>query len=209
MGIIGEINQAVMTGNENEVISGIEKALKQGLAPETILQKGMIEAMESVGEKMSSGDMFIPEVLMSASAMQKGLKNIVRSIPDEKIYNQGKVLIGTVEGDLHDIGKNLVAMILESGGFEVINLGIDIPPEKFFAAAKEHDPHVIGLSALLTTTMPAMQETVKILKDEGISAKVVVGGAPISKDFADQIGADGYASDAAAALTLIKGLVKG
>lgn len=166
----------------------------------------LIKAMDEVGGKMKSGEMFVPEVLASAEAMKEGLM-IVKPLLEGDSYSQGKIVIGTVAGDLHDLGKNLVAMLLESAGFEIVDLGVDIPTEKFLKAIAEHQPAVVGLSALLTTTMAAMRITVKEIAEKYPAVKIIVGGAPVSQEFADEIKAHGYAPDAAAAAGLVKSLL--
>ena len=156
---------------------------------------------------MASGELFVPEVLMSAETMQVGLNYVKPLLQDGDLKSLGTVVIGTVEGDLHDIGKNLVAMMLESSGFTVINIGIDQPPQAFVDAIVENNAQIVGLSALLTTTMPAMRDTVALIKEKGLDVKVAVGGAPVNKEFADTIGADGYSEDATGAVALCKGFV--
>lgn len=207
MELIEKIREMVMEGEDEQVVDLVTQALQQNIKVGDIVNDGLIGAMNVVGPKMASGELFVPEVLMCAQAMQAGLAVLKPLLNTGDITSQGKMIIGTVKGDLHDIGKNLVAMMLESSGFDVIDLGIDQPIEAFIAAAKEHKPDLIGLSALLTTTMPAMQETVKALKEGGITAKILVGGAPVSEEFAKQIGADGYCSDAAETVILSKSLL--
>ena len=175
--------------------------------PLEIISNGLIAGMNVVGVQFKSGEMFVPEVLMSAKSMAAGIEIVKPLIADKDMPSMGKVLIGTVKGDLHDIGKNLVAMMLESGGFTVINLGIDIAPEKFVAAFKEHQPDIIAMSALLTTTMMHMKDTIELIKEEGFKVKCIIGGAPISQEFADTIGADGYSPDAASAVDLCRKLL--
>ena len=160
----------------------------------------------SVGGKMKSGEMFVPEVLASAEAMKEGLM-IVKPLLEGDSYSHGKVVIGTVAGDLHDIGKNLVAMLLESAGFDVVDLGVDLPTDRFLEAIAEHKPVVVGLSALLTTTMAAMRNTVREIAEKYPEIKIIVGGAPVSQEFADEINAHGYAPDAAAAADLVKSVL--
>ena len=167
-----------------------------------IINNGLIAGMSVVGARFKNGDMFVPEVLMSAKSMAAGIEIVKPLIADKDMPSKGTVIIGTVKGDLHDIGKNLVGMMLESGGFKVINLGIDIAPEKFVAAVKEHTPDIVAMSALLTTTMLHMKDTIELIKEEGLKVKAIVGGAPISQDFADEVGADGFAPDAASAVEL-------
>ncbi|WP_277998185.1 cobalamin B12-binding domain-containing protein [Zhaonella formicivorans] len=204
-----EICRAVVSGNEAKVKELTKSMVDAGSDPLEIINQGLIAGMNIVGPRFKNGEMFVPEVLMSARAMSAGLDIVKPLIADTDLPSVGKVVIGTVKGDLHDIGKNLVAMMMESAGFTVINLGVDISPEKFVQAVKEHNPDVVAMSALLTTTMLSMKDTIEVLKEEGLrdKVKVVVGGAPISKDFADEIGADGFAPDAASATELCKQLI--
>jgi 5-methyltetrahydrofolate--homocysteine methyltransferase len=176
-----------------------------GAKPVDIIDKGLIAGMDIVGPRFKDGEMFIPEVLMCAKAMHAGL-DIVKPLLTAGEQKAGKIVLGTVKGDLHDIGKNLVGMMLESSGIEVINLGIDLSPEKFLDAVKSNKPDILGLSAMLTTTMPAMKETIEVLVKAGLrdKVKIVIGGAPVSQNYADLIGADGYAPDAGSATMLCK-----
>ena len=203
------VAQAVMAGKEAQVKDEVKSLVDSGAAPLDIINQGLIAGMNVVGARFKNGEMFVPEVLMAARSMASGIEIVKPLIADEDMPNKGTVVIGTVKGDLHDIGKNLVAMMLESGGFKVINIGIDIPPEKFVDAVKEHNPQIVAMSALLTTTMLHMKDTIELFKEEGVreKAKVIIGGAPISQDFADEIGADGFAPDAASAVELCKSLL--
>lgn len=178
-----------------------------GVDPLEIINKGLVGGMDIVAPLFKSGEMYIPEVLLSAKAMAAGVEIVKPYISDSDMSTAGTIVIGTVKGDLHDIGKNLVAMMLESSGFKVINLGIDIPTETFIAAIKEHAPDIVAMSALLTTTMMEMKETVAAIKKEGYKVKCIIGGAPISQEFAAKIGADGYSADAASAVELCKQLL--
>lgn len=207
MGIIEKIREAVIAGEEEELVSLVHEAYESGIDVSVIVQDGLIEAMNIIGPKMASGEMFVPEVLLSAETMRAGLEVVKPYLSAGDVSTLGKVVIGTVEGDLHDIGKNMVAMMLESSGFEVVNLGTDIPPEGFLKAVEENRPDIVGLSALLTTTMPAMRKTVVLLKEKGAHVKIMVGGAPVNEAFAKEIGADGYAPDAAGAVQLAKRLL--
>ncbi len=207
MELILKLREQVIEGEEEQVVELVKEALDRGIDVGTIVQDGLIEAMNIVGPKMASGELFIPEVLRCAEAMKEGLEIVKPMLKAGDVKSKGKVVIGTVKGDLHDIGKNLVAMMLESSGFEVIDLGISQPEENFIRAVEEHNPDIVGVSALLTTTLPAMRDTVKVLKEKGISAKVIVGGAPVDEDFAREIGADGYAFDGAEAVLLAKKLM--
>ncbi|MDK2986131.1 MAG: hypothetical protein PWQ96_1775, partial [Clostridia bacterium] len=185
------------------------KAIDEGVEAIDIINEGLIPGMTVVGTRFKAGEMFVPEVLMSARAMQGGMELVKPLIADTDMPSAGTVVLGTVKGDLHDIGKNLVGMMMESAGFKVINMGVDVSAEKFVEAVKEHKPQVVALSALLTTTMLAMKDVIELLKEEGLrdDVKVLVGGAPVSQDFADEIGADGYAPDAASATDLVKSLL--
>lgn len=204
-----ELAQSVITGNQEQVKEQVKNLIAAGNDPVEIINLGLIGGMNVVGTRFKAGDMFVPEVLMSARSMSAGVELVKPLIAEGDMKNQGKVLLGTVKGDLHDIGKNLVGMMMESTGLQVINLGIDISPEKFMEAIREHNPDILGLSALLTTTMVNMKETVEMLVKEGLrdKVKVVVGGAPVSQEFADIIGADGFAPDAASAAELCKSLI--
>ncbi len=192
-------------GNAGQIT---KELIDSGVEPLTIINQGLIAGMDIVAPKFKAGEMFVPEVTMAARAMAVGREVVKPLIQDADIPSKGTVLIGTVAGDLHDIGKNLVIMILESGGFKVVDLGVDVSVEKFVAAAKQYNPQVIGMSALLTTTMTAMKDTIDALTEAGLrqSLKVIVGGAPLSQEFASQIGADGYAADAMAAKELCEKL---
>jgi 5-methyltetrahydrofolate--homocysteine methyltransferase len=201
-----KIYDSVVEGEVEQVIDEVQKALAAGVSPSAIINEGLIAPMAEVGEKMKSGDMFVPEVLIAAEAMKQGLLIVKPLLLEGEGYTVGKVIIGTVAGDLHDIGKNLVAMLLESAGFDVIDLGVDVTADKFLAAAAEHQPDIVGLSALLTTTMSSMRDTVKALNEKFPAIKTMIGGAPVSQEFAEEIGAGGYASDGAAAVDLAKQL---
>ncbi len=192
-------------GNAGQIT---KELIDSGVEPLTIINQGLIAGMDIVAPKFKAGEMFVPEVMMAARAMAVGMEVVKPLIQDADIPSKGTVLIGTVAGDLHDIGKNLVIMILESGGFKVIDLGVDVSVEKFVAAARQYNPQVIGMSALLTTTMTAMKDTIDALTEAGLrkDLKVIVGGAPLSQEFAGQIGADGYAADAMAAKELCEKL---
>jgi 5-methyltetrahydrofolate--homocysteine methyltransferase len=204
-----DLSQAVIAGQEARVKELTQAAINSGADPLAIINEGLIAGMNVVGANFKSGQMFVPEVLMSARTMSAGMELVKPLLLGQEVPSAGKVVIGTVKGDLHDIGKNLVAMMLESGGFNVVNLGIDLAPEKFVQAVKDYQPQVVGLSALLTTTMLVMKDVIELLKEEGLrdKVKVVIGGAPISYDFASEIGADGFAPDAASAVDLCRKLL--
>ena len=201
--------ELVIQGDYTGVKGLTQKMIESNTDPLQIINAGLMTGMNMVGVRFKAGDMFVPEVMMSAKAMSSGIELVKPLIAEANMPTSGKVLIGTVKGDLHDIGKKLVSMMLESSGFNVIDLGVDISAAGFVAAVKEHNPQILGLSALLTTTMLNMQEAIEALKEEGIrdQVKVIIGGAPVTQEFADRIGADGYASDAAAATDLCKSLV--
>jgi len=201
--------EGVMNGDASVVESEVKKALNEGADAQDILAKGLIGGMNVVGERFRDGDMFLPEVLMSASAMHKGL-DIVRPLLAKS--GQGlatKVIMGTVEGDIHDIGKRIVGFLLQGNGFDVIDLGVDLKAEVFIQAIDEHKPDVLGMSALLTTTMLNMGKVIELLREKGLreKIKVMVGGAPVSEEFAKSIGADGYAPEAGSAVELVKKLI--
>jgi 5-methyltetrahydrofolate--homocysteine methyltransferase len=204
--IYQQLYTTILEGDSDKVPGLVQTALKQGLVPKDILDNGMVLGMNEVGVRFKAGDMFVPEVLMSAEAMQAGLKVLRPHLISSGAKLIGKIVIGTVKGDLHDIGKNLVGMLCEGAGFEVIDLGFNIEPEKFVEAIKQHQPQIVGLSALLTTTMRAMGHTIKALEEAGLrdKVKIMVGGAPVDAEFAKRIGADGYGSNAPAGADLAK-----
>jgi 5-methyltetrahydrofolate--homocysteine methyltransferase len=204
--ILSTISTLVIEGNFGDMVAKTNAALEEGLGADKILNDGLMPGMDHVGVEFKAGNMFVPEVLRSAKAMQEAM-NILRPLLAETgTATAGKVVLGTVQGDLHDIGKNLVGMMCEGAGFEIIDLGKDIPPDAFVDAVKEHKPLILGMSALLTTTMRAMERTIKALEEAGIrdTIKIMIGGAPVTQDFADQIAADGYAANAASASDLAK-----
>lgn len=205
--ILKEITDLVVEGEDEEVPKVVQKALDAGIDANVILREGLVTAMDVVGPRMASGDMYVPEVLMCADAMRAGLEILNPIFAEGDNASLGKIIIGSVEGDLHDIGKNLVAMMLESSGFEVIDIGINQSTPRFEMAIEEHDPDIVALSALLTTTMPALKETTKALKEKGYRSKILVGGAPVDQAYADEIGADGYAEDGAGAVVCSKQLL--
>ena len=190
----------VKAGKAKETVERVKLLLEQGRDPEAIMRDGLIPAMDEVGDLFQQGEYFVPEMLVAARAMQQGLAVLKPRLVANGVKAVGKVLVGTVKGDLHDIGKNLVTMALEGAGFEVIDLGSDVTPDKFVAAIKEHRPQVVGLSALLTTTMLAMKDTIEAIKKAGLrdQVKIMIGGAPIRQEFADEIGADFYGPDSTA-----------
>ncbi|MBN1979564.1 MAG: corrinoid protein [Anaerolineae bacterium] len=207
--ILQQIADALYDGKNNEVAALTHQALDTGLTAAEILDDGLVAGMDRVGADFKNGDLFVPEVLIAARAMHAGMDILRPLLAESDVPSAGKVILGTVAGDLHDIGKNLVAMMLEGGGFDVVDLGIDITPEKFVEAVKKETPDLVGLSALLTTTMPSMEKTIDALKAAGLrdSVKVMIGGAPVTQDYADNVGADGYAADAASAVDLARALM--
>jgi 5-methyltetrahydrofolate--homocysteine methyltransferase len=209
MSDLRRITETLMTGDGEKLAELVQRAVDSNISAKEILNDALIVGMDIVGEKMESGDMFIPEVLMVAKAMRQSLEILNPLLSEEDSASVGKVVIGTVKGDIHDIGKNLVSMILESTGFEVIDLGIDVDPGVFVEAIQANKPNIVGLSALLTTTMPMMQQTINAIGESGLrtSVKIIVGGAPVNQSFADKIGADGYAADAGSASKLAKSLL--
>jgi 5-methyltetrahydrofolate--homocysteine methyltransferase len=202
------IKQAVIEGDDKQVATLTRRALDEGTSAETILNDALIVGMGEVGELFEQGEYFVPELLLSARAMQAAME-VLRPLLSASSYQPlGKVVMGTVQGDLHDIGKKLVAMMLEGSGFEVIDLGTDVAPERFVETVEESGAQVVGLSALLTTTLPAMEATVSALREAGpVKVKVMIGGAPVTSAFASSIGADGYAPDASSAVALARRLV--
>jgi len=204
--LLASLSQAVIDGDRDETVDLTEEALDQGLTAQQILNEGLMPGMDYVGVEFRSGRMFVPEVLRSARAMQNSMNTLKPLLVASGTKMAGKIVLGTVKGDMHDIGKNLVSMMCEGAGFEVKDLGKNVLPEDFVRVVKEFEPDVIGMSALLTTTMRAMSQTIQALQEAGIRnrVKVMVGGAPVTQGFADQIGADGYASNAAAAVDLAK-----
>lgn len=205
MSTIEDLKIAVSSGKRKDAKEHTEALLAAGNAPENLLEQALIPAMNAIGERFKKNEVFVPEMLVAARAMKEAMKIIEPKLIEAGIKPQFTALIGTVEGDLHDIGKNLVATMWKGAGFEVIDLGVNVPKEKFVEAIAEHKPHVVGLSALLTTTMPAMREAVKAIRDAGYNdVKILVGGAPITQSYADEIGADGYSDDAASAVDAAK-----
>jgi len=202
------IKQAVIEGDDKQVTTLTRRALDEGVSAETVLNDALIVGMGEVGELFEQGEYFVPELLLSARAMQAAME-VLRPLLSASSYEPlGKVVMGTVQGDLHDIGKKLVAMMLEGSGFEVIDLGTDVTPERFVETVEESGAQVVGLSALLTTTLPAMEATVSALREAGpVKVKVMIGGAPVTSAFASSIGADGYAADASSAVALARRLV--
>ena len=203
------VADAVIGGDRDTVAELAQAAVDEGVNPEDIINEGLIAGMNVVGVKFKNNEFYVPEVLIAARAMHAGMDIVKPLLADSDVASRGKVVIGTVKGDLHDIGKNLVAMMLEGGGYDVIDLEVAVPPEKYVEAAQAENADVIALSALLTTTMPGMKDTIDAVAEAGMkdSVKVIIGGAPVTQNYADEIGADGYAPDAASAVDLVAGLL--
>ncbi|MBL7139764.1 MAG: corrinoid protein [Planctomycetes bacterium] len=200
--------QAVERGDRNAVVQATQQALDEGVAPGTILNDGLIAGMSSIGAKFRNNEVFIPEVLIAARAMAGAMDILEPKLVETGVQPRGKVVIGTVKQDLHDIGKNLVAMMLKGGGFRVTDLGVDVAPARFVEAAKNEQTQILALSALLTTTMPNMKEVIQAVRAGGLDGvKIIIGGAPVTQAFADEIGADGYAPDAGSAVDLAMDMV--
>jgi 5-methyltetrahydrofolate--homocysteine methyltransferase len=199
--------EAVIKGDQNTAVEVTKSALAEGVTAKSVLEEGLIAGMGVVGARFKKNEVYIPEVLISARAMKMAMEFLEPELAKEGVEPVGRFMIGTVAGDLHDIGKNLVAMMLKGAGFEVIDAGIDVSIDKFIEQAKSSGAQVIGMSALLTTTMPAMEKTLKAMKEAGVTAKIMVGGAPVTEGYAEKIGADGYAADAASAVDVAKSLV--
>jgi 5-methyltetrahydrofolate--homocysteine methyltransferase len=211
MSNLQQMHKDLYEGNADAVKAGVQKALAEGMSAQDILNTGLLAGMDRVGSDFKAGDLYIPEVLMCANAMHAGLGVLRPLLAESRGGGQsllGKIVIGTVHGDMHDIGKNLVSMMLEGAGFEVIDLGIDVAPDKFIEAVRAQQPKIVGMAAMLTTTMPVMKTVIEALKEAGLrdKVKVIVGGAPVTSAFAKQIGADAYAPDAATAIDVARGL---
>jgi 5-methyltetrahydrofolate--homocysteine methyltransferase len=199
--------QALERGDRDSTVKLVRQALDEGVPPEKVLNEGLIAGMDSIGRKFKANEVYVPEVLIAARAMAGAMEILEPILVKSGVKPRGKVVIGTVRQDLHDIGKNLVAMMLKGGGFRVTDLGVDVDPQKFVDAATAEGAQIIALSALLTTTMPNMQAVIEALKKAGSPVQVIIGGAPVTQEFADKIGASGYAPDAASAVDLARRLV--
>ena len=208
--VISEIFEAILEGQQKKAVEKVNQALAENVDPSVILNEGMVKAMAEVGRLFEEGEYYVPEMLIAARAMQSGLAILKPHLVQADVKSSGKVVAGTVKGDLHDIGKNLVAMMLEGAAFEIVDLGSDVSPEKFVEAVRSTGADIVAMSALLTTTMPNMKTTIEALEAAGLrdKVKVIVGGAPLTPEYAKQIGADGYASDASRAVALAKSLVE-
>jgi len=205
--LLAQIKENLMKGKANDVKALCEKAVAEKLGVKQILDEGLIAAMAVIGDKFKRNEVYVPEVLIAARAMNAGMSVLKPLLKQAGVKARGKICLGTVKGDLHDIGKNLVGMMLEGAGYEVVDLGVNVEPEKFVSAAQQHKPDIIAMSALLTTTMGAMKSTVEALKAAGSKARTMVGGAPLTDSFAKEIGASGYAPDAASAVDLANKLM--
>jgi 5-methyltetrahydrofolate--homocysteine methyltransferase len=209
MSIKEEIYESILTGDAKSIERLVPQALQEGINAELLLKETLIPAMSEVGARFEAGDYYVPEMLISARAMKAGLVHLRPLLVAQDVKPAGKIVVGTVKGDLHDIGKNLVAIMMEGAGFQVIDVGVDVAPEKFIQAVRENGANLVGLSALLTTTMVNIKTTIDAIMSAGLydQVKVIIGGAPVSQDFADQVGAHGFAPDASAAATLATRLV--
>lgn len=208
MDVLKQISEFIQNGDDEKVFELTRQAIAQNISPKDILDNGLIAGMNIVGEQFGKHEIFLPEVLLAAKAMYAGMELLKPLLIKDEIPTMGKIVIGTVHGDLHDLGKNLVGIMLKGAGFEVIDLGKDVPAEKFVETAEKEDAKIIGMSALLTTTMPMMKRVTDLLKERGLDGaiKTIIGGAPVSEEFAREIGADVYAYDAAKAVDCVKQL---
>ena len=209
MDIIKEISEGLQQGDDKKVLASTKKAVEEKIPPKEILDKGLIGGMNVVGERYKAHEIFLPQVLLAAKAMHAGMDVLKPLFIKEGMPDRGKVVIGSVLGDLHDIGKNLVGIMLTGAGFKVIDLGVNVPPEKFIETARQERASVIGMSALLITTMPVMRRVIELLKQQGLDGqiKTVIGGAPVSEEFAQEIGADAYGYDSTNAVETVKVLI--
>ncbi len=201
------LRNTMKSGKVADVTRIVNEFLQAGEPAEDVLNQGLLQAMNEVGQRFKANEIFVPEVLVAARAMKAGTEVLKPHLVEAGVQAIGTAIMGTVKGDLHDIGKNLVIMMLEGAGFNVIDAGVDVSPEKFVELAREHNAHIVGLSALLTTTMPSMKNTVEKMRGEGVTAKIIIGGAPVTQGYCESIGADGYSDDAAAAAELAVSLL--
>ena len=208
MDLLNEISEALQKGDDAKVGELTQKAIDEGMEPKDILDNGLIAGMDVIGGRFRNHEIFLPEVLLSARAMYAGMDLLKPLFLQDEVPSSGKVVLGTVQGDLHDIGKNLVGIMLKGAGFEIVDLGKDVPPEVFVDTAEKEKADIIGMSTLLTTTAPAMTRVIEILKERGLEGRIktIVGGAPVSQDLADEIGADAYGYDAANAVETVRGI---
>ncbi len=208
MADLNALCEAVIRGDQASALEITKAAISEGVSPADILNKGLVAGMNVIGERFKNNEVYIPEVLIAAYAMKAAMTVLEPKLVEAGVQPLAKAVVGTVQGDLHDIGKNLVAMMLKGAGFEVIDLGVDVSAQKFMEKARETKAKLIGMSALLTTTMPSMAKTIKAVKDAGLAVKTMIGGAPVTQTYADKIGADGFAPDAASAVDLAKSLIR-
>ena len=208
--LLGQLYDETLTGNKPAVLELTNQGLALGLGPETLLYEALIPSLEEVGARFERGDFFVPEMLIAGKAMAGALEILRPLLAETGAQTIGKIVMGTVKGDVHDIGKNLVNIMFEGAGFEVIDLGVQVAPEKFVAAIQEHKPDIVGFSAFLTTTMPMFKANINAIEKAGLREKVIimVGGAPVTQEYADAVGADGYAADASTAVRLAKDLIQ-
>ena len=207
MADLNAISEAIIKGDQKTAVAVTTAAIDEGMAPGTILSDGLIAGMNVIGARFKVNEVYIPEVLIAARAMKMAMEILEPKLIEAGVEPLGKAMVGTVQGDLHDIGKNLVVMMLKGAGFDVVDIGVDVAPDVFAEKAREAGVQVIGLSALLTTTMPAMEKTIQAIKNSGLAVKIMIGGAPVTQMYADKIGADGYAADAASAVDTAKSLL--
>ena len=207
MADLAALSEALIKGDRDKAVELTQQAIDDGLAPKQILEEGLIAGMDVVGKQFKENQIYVPEVLIAARAMKAAMAALEPKLAEAGVEPVGTVVIGTVKGDLHDIGKNLVGMMLTGGGLKVEDLGTDVSPEKFVETCKSTGAQVVGMSALLTTTMPEMGKIIKALKDAGVEVKIIIGGAPVTQGFADDISADGYAPDAASAVDVVRQLI--
>ncbi len=208
MADLNALAEAVIKGDRNASAQLTQKALDEGASAKDVLEKGLIAGMAVVGKRFKANEVYVPEVLIAARAMKAGMAILEPHLKASGVQPVGKIVLGTVKGDLHDIGKNLVGMMLQGAGFEVIDIGVDVPADKFVEAIKKSGAKIVAMSALLTTTMPQMPEVLKAIRNSGVNVKTMVGGAPVTQSYANEIGADGYAPDAASAADLAAQLNK-
>lgn len=209
MDALAQLKEFVIVGRRKEVTELTQQLIDEGTNPESILYDGLLPGMAVVGDRFEKGEYFIPEMLLAARSLNAGLDLLRPLLTDSQMKPTGKVVLGTVQGDIHDIGKNLVAVMMQGAGFQVVDAGVDVPPERFVELIREHEPDIVGLSALLTTTMPSMEDTMKVLKSENVrdKVKVLIGGAPVTQEYATRIGADGFGRNATVAAQVAVKLV--
>lgn len=207
MADLNAIAEHVINGEKEDTANAVQEAIDEGVDPQKVLNEGLTAGMDEVGKRFKANEFYVPEVLISARAMHAGMEILDPLLAESGAEPTGTVVLGTVKGDLHDIGKNLVNMMLRGAGFKVIDVGIDVEPEKFVEEAQDNEANIVGLSALLTTTMPEMETVIEALEEAGVQVKTLIGGAPVTEEYADEIGADGYAADAASAVDVAKELM--